>query len=118
MNAFRSLCVATALAGSLTSLCLAQTPPSSDTTSPSSASSPHQRDITKTPAAEAPAGGNGANPAAASTPHQEEVTGGSKTSSKQNMKDCIVREQADHTGMSAADAKKACKAQLKSNPQQ
>jgi hypothetical protein len=32
------------------------------------------------------------------------------------MKACIAREQADHAGVSMADAKKSCKDQLKSAP--
>jgi hypothetical protein len=31
----------------------------------------------------------------------------------QRMKDCIAKEQADNSSLSAADAKKACKAQAK-----
>jgi len=34
-------------------------------------------------------------------------------SSKQAMKECIAKQQSDNSGMSAADAKKACKAQMK-----
>ena len=110
------LLVATSMA--LTPLALAQTTPQPDTTSPSAASSPHQRDATGTRAPEAPTT-NGANPSAASSPHQAHLAGGGQTGpsgpadAKQTMKACVVREQADHTGMSAADAKKACKAQLK-----
>jgi hypothetical protein len=33
--------------------------------------------------------------------------------SKQAMKDCIAKQQQDNSGMSAADAKKACKQQMK-----
>jgi len=33
--------------------------------------------------------------------------------SKQSMKECIAKQQADNSGMSKADAKKACKAQMK-----
>jgi hypothetical protein len=29
------------------------------------------------------------------------------------MKECVAKQQSDNSGMSAADAKKACKAQLK-----
>jgi hypothetical protein len=29
------------------------------------------------------------------------------------MKDCIAKQQSDNSGMSASDAKKACKAQMK-----
>jgi putative membrane protein len=55
---------------------LAQTPPD-DPTAPSAASSPHQRDTTKTHAPEAtPA--PGAEPSSAASPHQRQVTEGSK----------------------------------------
>jgi hypothetical protein len=113
-----ALLVATSIA-SIT-LAVAQTSPQPDTTSPSAASSPHQRDTTQTQAPEAPSG-NGANPAAASTPHQQQTTSAgsqmSKAGHRQAMKDCITKEQADHTGMSMADAKKACKEQFKANAQ-
>jgi hypothetical protein len=33
--------------------------------------------------------------------------------SKQSMKECIAKQQTDNSGMSKADAKKACKAQMK-----
>jgi hypothetical protein len=101
-----TILVATSIA-SIT-LAFAQTP-QSDTTSPNAASSPHQRDTTKAPAAEAPPA-NGAEPTAASTPHQQQTT-----SHKQAMKDCVTKQQADHTGMSMANAKKACKEQMKAN---
>ena len=60
---------------------MAQTPtPPDDPTSPSAASSPHQRDTTSTDAAEAtPA--PGAEPSSAATPHQRQVTDSSKTKS-------------------------------------
>jgi len=98
-----------------------QNTPPADTTSPSAASSPHQRDATSTHTPEAPTG-NGANPAAASSPHQQQATSGQthqtgKNDSKQTMKACIAREQADHTGMTMADARKSCKEQLKASPQ-
>ena len=36
-----------------------------------------------------------------------------RMASKQAMKECIAKQQQDNSGMSAADAKKACKQQLK-----
>jgi cytoskeletal protein RodZ len=86
----------------------AQTMPPADT-SPSSASSPSQRDTTSNPATESPTTDN-TSPSAASTPHQQQAT---RTASKQAMKECVAKQQSDNSGMSAADAKKACKAQLK-----
>jgi hypothetical protein len=110
-----ALLVATSIASA--TLAVAQTSPQPDTTSPNAASSPHQRDTTSstTQAPEAPTG-NGANPAAASTPHQQQATSQMGTAGhKQAMKDCITKQQADHSGMSKADAKKACKEQSKAN---
>jgi hypothetical protein len=58
----------------------------------------------------------------ASAPQQTQVPGGSradhtdKTEAKQTMKACVIREQADHTGMSLSDARKSCKEQLKVTP--
>jgi hypothetical protein len=101
-----TILVATSIA-SMT-LAFAQTP-QSDTTSPNAASSPHQRDTTQANTPEAPAA-SGSDPSAASTPHQQQMT-----SHKRAMKDCVTKEQAEHTGMSMANAKKACKQQLKAN---
>jgi hypothetical protein len=39
----------------------------------------------------------------------------SKDTQKQMMKDCVAKEQANGTGVSASQAKKACKAQMKSS---
>jgi hypothetical protein len=50
------------------------------------------------------------NPAAASSPHQQQAT---RTASKQAMKDCVAKQQSDNSSLSATDAKKACKAQMK-----
>jgi hypothetical protein len=55
---------------------------------------------------------NGGNPTAASTPASQ----AGKREAKETMKGCIVREQADHTGMSMAEAKKACQEQLRVSP--
>lgn len=110
------LLVATSIA-SMT-FAVAQTSPQSDTTSPSAASSPHQRDATSSHAPEASTA-NGANPTSAATPHQQQATSASgnirtsKAERKQAMKECVAREQADHSGMSMADAKKTCKDQSK-----
>jgi hypothetical protein len=92
-----------------TSLVLAQTAPPTDQTSPSSASSPHQRDTTKSNAPEASPTDNtqGTNPSDASSPHQRQAT-----SRSAQMKECVAK-QTSNSGMSAADARKACKAQLK-----
>ena len=61
-----------------TTCALAQTPPpAEDSTAPSAASSPHQRDSTSTNAAEATPT-PGAEPSSAASPHQRQVTDGSK----------------------------------------
>jgi hypothetical protein len=109
------LLLATALAS--ISLAAAQTPSQSDTTAPDAASSPHQRSSTSSPAPET-APTNGADPASAATPHQKKATDAkvaNAADAKETLKGCIAREQADHTGMTMADAKKSCKTQLKVN---
>jgi hypothetical protein len=120
MNTCRTVIYSVASSIALMSIAFAQTSPPSDSTSPSAASSPHQRDATSTRTPEAPAS-DGANPAAASSPHQAQATSApanqtGKSNAKQTMKACIAREQADHTGVSMADAKKSCKDQLKATP--
>ena len=109
-----TLFVATSIAS--VTLAFAQTPPPSDTTSPNAASSPHQRDATSTQASETPPA-SGANPAAASTPHQQRMASAdsSKAARKQAMKDCVTKQQAEHSGVSMTAAKKTCKEQLKAN---
>ena len=90
-------------------LVMAQSQTTPSDTSPSSASSPSQRDSTSSSATESPTT-DGTSPAAASTPHQQQAT---HVASKQAMKECVAKQQSDNSGMSAADAKKACKAQMK-----
>jgi len=71
---------------------VAQTPPP-DSTSPSSASSPHQRESTATGAKEASPQGN-PEPEAASTPHQQDVTREPDRASRDVDRD---RERMDRT---------------------
>ncbi len=52
--------------------------PPSDSTAPSAASSPSQREATASHAVEAPTT-NGTTPASASSPHQQQVTSGAKS---------------------------------------
>jgi hypothetical protein len=92
-----------------TAMVMAQSQTAPSDTSPSSASSPSQRDSTSSSATESPTTDN-TSPAAASSPHQQQAT---RTASKQAMKQCVAKQQSDNSGMSAADAKKACKAQMK-----
>ena len=99
-----------------TGLAFAQTPPAQDQSSPSSASSPAQRDTTSSSATEAPAT-NGADPSAASSPHQQQATEGSaggKAKHDQMMKDCVAKQQTTDASISKDQAKKACTDQMKS----
>ena len=97
------------LLGSAIASAQTQAPPQS-TTSPSSASTPAQRDSTRSPAAEAPPS-PGTQPADASTPHQREAM----ASHDQTIKACMDRQARDKPGMSKSDMTKACDAQMKSH---
>ncbi len=116
MSPRRTVLLAALISMAPAAMVMAQTDPQSDTTAPSSASSPHQREATSTTTPEAPSSNgtssNDTSPAAASSPHQQQAT---RMASKQSMKDCIAKQQAENSGMSAAQAKKACKAQMKAN---
>lgn len=105
---FTPITVTAALVGILgAAACFGQTPsPPDSTTSPSSASSPSQRDATQSPTTETPT----SQPSDASTPHQREAMGGKN----QSMKQCMDAKAAANTsGMSAADMTKACQDQMK-----
>jgi hypothetical protein len=96
------------------SIAMAQTPPSQGNgTSPSSASSPHQRAATSNAAPEAPAT-NGADPSSASTPHQQQATHGKMANSKA-MKDCMAKEKAQNSTATQAQMKKTCTDQMKAS---
>jgi hypothetical protein len=103
-------CITLASAG----IAFAQTPPPSDTTAPSAASSPHQRDSTKTPAKEA-ATPSSPESSAASTPHQQQVTeSADKAKAKDKaMKDCVAKQQSANSMMKKDAAEKACKDEAK-----
>ena len=99
-----------------TGLAFAQTPPAQDQSSPSSASSPSQRETTSSSASEAPAT-SGAEPSDASSPHQQQATEGGaagKAKHEQMMKDCVAKQQASDTSLSKDQAKKTCMDQMKS----
>ena len=116
MNLRQTLLFTAMLSVAPATMVFAQQQPPTDTTSPSSASSPHQRDATstKTPEASPTDNTQGSNPSAASTPHQQQATGNkTRTASKQSMNECMGKHQAENSGMSKAEAKKACKAQMK-----
>ena len=91
-------------------LVMAQSQTTPQDTSPSAASSPSQRNATSSSATEAPTSSDSTSPAAASSPHQQQST---HVASKQAMKDCVAKQKQDNSGISAADAKKACKQQMK-----
>ena len=114
MNAIPTV-TAAALLAAAASVAGAQTSAQSPTqTDPSAASSPHQREATSTQATEAPptesATTDTTSPSAASSPHQQHAT---RMANKQAMKECIAKQKQDNQGISAADAKKACKQQMK-----
>ncbi|MEA3181230.1 MAG: hypothetical protein QOI59_4753 [Gammaproteobacteria bacterium] len=109
MTPRKTLLLAALISMAPVGLVMAQSQTMPSDTSPSSASSPSQRDTTSSPATESPTTDN-TSPSAASTPHQQQAT---RTASKQAMKECVAKQQSDNSGMSAADAKKACKAQMK-----
>ena len=117
MNPGRKLLLAAMISVAPTVMVFAQQVPPTGPTSPSSASSPHQREATSTNTPEASSTDNtqGTSPSAASTPHQQQATSGQQThtASKQSMKACTAKQQTENPGMANADAKKACKAQMK-----
>lgn len=90
-------------------MCVAQTPsPPASTTSPSSASSPSQRDATRSPAEETAASPQSA-PSDASTPHQRQAMGGKA----QTMKQCMDAQAAKYPGMTHGEITKSCNQQMK-----
>src|SRR4051812_29031114 len=99
MSLRRTLLIAAMMSVAPTAMVFAQTEPQTDQTSPSSASSPHQRETTKQNAPEASSSSTtdatqGTSPSAASTPHQKQTTTDStRTASKQSMKECIAKQQ-------------------------
>ena len=54
------------------------------------------------------------DPSTTTSPNRQ-AAAGTKESHKQMMKDCVAKEQANNTGVSAAQARKDCKAQMKSH---
>jgi hypothetical protein len=114
MKTLRTAWTLTLLSIAATTVAVAQTQPSQGNgTSPSSASSPHQRAATSNGAPEAPAT-NGTAPSSASTPHQQQATHGKMANSKA-MKDCMAKEKAKNSSASQAEMKKTCTDQMKSS---
>jgi hypothetical protein len=62
---------------------------------------------------------SGAEPSSASSPHQRQVTEGGMTKAEhdQMMKDCVKKERQKDSSMSKEQAKKACTDQMKSQMQ-
>lgn len=84
----------------------AQTPPSQDTTPPSTSTprSPNEAPTTDSSAS---------RPKDASSPHQRQATG--KEAHEKMMKDCVKEQRAQNSSMSKDAAKKACEEQMKSS---
>lgn len=110
MTTRKTLMLAALISMAPAGLVMAQSQTMPNDSSPSAASSPSQRDATSMPSTESPATSESTSPAAASSPHQQQAT---RTASKQAMKDCVTKQQQDNQGISTADAKKACKQQMK-----
>ena len=114
MTTRKTLMLAALISLAPAGLVMAQSQTMPQDTSPSAASSPHQREATSTQATEAPptesATTDTTSPSAASSPHQQHAT---RMANKQAMKECIAKQKQDNQGISAADAKKACKQQMK-----
>ncbi len=112
MTMRKTLMLAAIISVAPAALVMAQSQTAPQDTSPSAASSPHQRDTTSSSATESSATDNtsSSNPSAASTPHQQSST---HMASRQAMKECVAKQKQDNSGISNADAKKACKQQMK-----
>jgi len=80
-----------------------------DTAAPPSSSQPDPTTTTQAPPTTTP-------DQSSTTPHSHrQAAAGSKASEKQMLKDCVAQEQANNPDVSASQAKKTCKAQLKSH---
>jgi cytoskeletal protein RodZ len=116
MTTRKTLMLAALISLAPAGMVMAQSQTTPQDTSPSSASSPHQREATSSSSTESPTSDNtssntsSSSPAAASSPHQQQST---HMASKQSMKECVAKQKQDNQGMSSADAKKACKQQMK-----
>lgn len=72
---------------------------------PPTSTSPHEPDMSA-PSSSSSTTTNSSE----STSHEQKST---HMASKKSMKDCIANKQQENSGMSKADAKKACKAEMK-----
>jgi hypothetical protein len=110
MTTRKTLMLAALISLAPAGMVMAQSQTMPQDTSPSSASSPSQREATSSSATESPTTNDNTIPSAASSPHQQQAT---HVASKQAMKDCVAKQKQDNSGITAADAKKACKQQMK-----
>ena len=110
MTTRKTLMLAALISLAPAGMVMAQSQTMPQDTSPSSASSPSQREATSSSATESPTTNDSTSPSAASTPHQQQST---HMASKQAMKDCVAKQKQDNSGITTADAKKACKQQMK-----
>jgi len=110
MTTRKTLMLAALISLAPAGMVMAQSQTMPQDTSPSSASSPSQREATSSSATESPTTNDSTSPSAASTPHQQDST---RMASKQAMKDCVAKQKQDNSGITTADAKKACKPQMK-----
>lgn len=130
MNVYCKRTLTTLISLTFASFALAQTPPTNtkppsstttttnspetDETAPRAASSPHQREATKTQAEEAHANKD-ADPAQSSSPHQRQATrtAEGKTNHQQTLNDCMKRTRTSNATMSEAQLKRTCEDQMK-----
>lgn len=78
---------------------------------PEAASSPHQRDATRTRTTEAPTTSEMGSPESASSPHQRSATKTDRTNVAERdraLADCVKTQQQNDAAMSKDAAKKAC----------
>jgi hypothetical protein len=102
MNRYRQCALIAALGVASVTCAFAQENPSPP---------PDPQDTTSSSTAQTPP----ASTAEPSTTPSRQATGSSKDAEKQMMKDCVAKEQANNTGVSASQAKKTCKEQMKSH---
>jgi hypothetical protein len=99
MTTRKTLMLAALISIAPAGLVMAQSGSSPQDPGPASASSPA--------ATGAPTTTDNSSPSASTPKSQHHMA------NKQAMKDCVAKQQSDNQGMSATDAKKACKQQMK-----
>jgi cytoskeletal protein RodZ len=98
MSPRRTLLLGALLALAPMAMVYAQTEPPPSSTSPS----------TTNPSSTSPSSSS-----SSSSTEQQSSSQSTRTASKESMKECIAKQKADNSQISTADAKKACKAQMK-----